>query len=184
MKEIEQITDYQTRALRKFLAQYKDSTNLHTIVDGKSEQLNDLEQALFEIRDLIYVDIATGAQLDILGRVWDVSRAGKNDTEYRDAIYIKISLRISGTLPEIIIILENFYGATYIEYYTKYPAKYFLLTDADISVIELERISPAGVGVIIKDKDDATTKVFGFHASGDDSRFAITHELSFLQPHS
>jgi hypothetical protein len=181
MKELEQITDYQQEALEVLLTQYEDSIYLRGLISGKSYQADDIEQALFEIRDLFYLDTATGTQLNVIGKIWNVNRSGRNDEDYREAIYFQISLKISGTIPEIRAILKAFYGATYILYAPQYPAKYLLLTDANISIADLERISPAGVGVIIRRENDIDNKVFGFRAPGDDSRFAITKDLKFLK---
>lgn len=183
MKELIQITDYQAEALKVLLVQYKDSVNLQGVISGKTYQVDDLEIALFEIRDLFYLDVAEGQQLNVFGRIWNVLRDGKNDTEYREAINFQISLKISGTLPEILSVLKAFFDATYMEYYPHYPAKYLLVTDATITRTELENITSAGVGVILKNRDDLDAKVFGFHAPGDDSRFALTHNLNLLKPY-
>lgn len=184
MKEIEIILDYQEEALKLLLAQYKDSVKLQGLIDGKSKQIDDIELALFEIREGFYLDDAIGAQLDIIGKIWDVERKGLNDTEYRQSIYFKISLKVSGTLKEIISILKSFYGATYVEYHPQYPAKMLLLTDATASAEAIERFAPAGVKVIVKDKDDDTRPTFGFHSSDvNETLFAITHTYDFLIRH-
>ena len=159
------------------IEQYKNADNLKSILSAKSAQANSLEQAIFEVRDLIYLDTATGKQLDILGKIWDVPRMGMADEQYRDAIQRKIALKISGTIPEIINILKSLYSATYVEYYSQYPAKYLLITDANITQSELEAISPAGVGVIYKKVDqDETYFVF------QDNSFCITETIEFLGP--
>ena len=175
--ELTQITDYQAIAESLLIEQYKDSVNLIGVLNTKSEQANDLEQAIFEVRDSIYLDVATGAQLDIIGHVWNVPRVGLNDNEYRAAIEFKVALRISGTIPELIQILKSVYGATYVEYFPQYPAKFLIISDADINQTELESISPAGVGVFFIDPDIDET----FYVDEEGSYY-ISEDNNFYGP--
>ena len=146
MSEIVQITDYDAVVLPSFLEQFKKSPNIKGVVSSLNSQGNDLEAALFEVRDLFWVDTATGVQLDTIGVIWDVARGGRTDTVYRQAIQEKISLINSGTPKEIMELLRANYGATFIEY-DQGPSKatFYLNTDATINSDELDEVSPAGV---------------------------------------
>jgi hypothetical protein len=145
--EIQQITDY-TINLELLLEQYKNSTKLNGLIDSSSDQADDLETALFEIRDLFYLATAEGIQLDIIGSIFGVDRNGLSDSEYRDLIAFFGSFIKSGEPESIITILKRIYGATFVTYIPSYPAVpagYYLITDAVITLAELEVMSPAGV---------------------------------------
>ena len=144
---MDKITDYKDN-LSLFLAQYTDSVKLKGIVEAGDDSANDIETALFEIGEDIYLDNAIGAQLDIVGAVFNITRlALETDNDYRARIRAKSALVYSGEPEAIIDILLSTYGATYVHYYPEYPGKYRILTDAVISNQALEAISPAGVGI-------------------------------------
>jgi hypothetical protein len=148
MSEIIQKTDY-SENLTNVLEQYKDSTKLQALIDSPNISANDIEQALFEIRDEFYVDTAVGAQLDVLGIIFQVPRAGLNDTEYRTQIKLKGGLLSGSGEPEFIIsVLKSLYGATSVKYYPGFPsepASYTVISDSTITEPELNIFSPAGV---------------------------------------
>lgn len=147
MSELTQITDYSSN-LDLLLEQYKKSVKLKGMIDSQNDQADDLEQALFEIRALFYIDTAEGVQLDVIGAIFRTTRNGLSDTAYRAKIKFNGSLASSGE-PEIIIsILYALYSATIVHYIAAHPATpaaYYLLTDANISYAQLNVISPSGV---------------------------------------
>ena len=145
-QEIQKIADYDFN-LELFLAQYANADKLQGIMKAANKSANDLEQALFEIRDEFYLSTAIGAQLDILGIVFQVDRNGLSDEDYRQIIFQKAALNFSGEPEAIISILKTIYSATFVIYYPSYPGKYFVQTDGVITTPQIEKISPAGVGV-------------------------------------
>jgi hypothetical protein len=147
LSEIVQIIDYSVN-LQLLQEQYKKSVKLIGIIEADNDQADDLETALFEIRDLYYLSTATGVQLDVIGNIFGVDREGLNDTDYRKAIEARSSLIGSGEPEFIILILKELYGATYVDYRLGScitPASYLLDTDATVTTNELEIYSPAGV---------------------------------------
>jgi hypothetical protein len=145
--EIQQITDY-TINLSLLLEQYKKSTKLNGLIDSTCDQADDLESALFELRNLFYLATAEGIQLDIIGSIFGVERMGLNDDDYRSLIAFFGSFIKSGEPESIITILKRIYAATFVTYIPSYPAVpagYYLITDATITLAELEVLSPAGV---------------------------------------
>lgn len=153
MAEMTQETDYPGIALSKLVAQYKDSSNLISILDAQGIQANELEQAIFEVRDLFFLETAGGVQLDVIGKIFGLQRMGLSDNDYETAIEIKWSLRVSGTVDDIIGILEFAYGATATTYTPAYPAGYVLETNGSITQAILEALSPAGVFGFLFDAD-------------------------------
>jgi len=147
MSNITQIPDY-TINLELMLEQYKLSTKLRGIIDSANDSADDIETALFEIRDLFYIDTAEGVQLDTIGAVFGINRGGDTDAVYREKIKTKGSLTASGEPEAIIEILLSLYGATYVTYIPAYPgvpAAYYLMTDASVTIPSLRLFSPAGV---------------------------------------
>jgi hypothetical protein len=139
------IDDYKFN-LDLFLDQYKNSDRLQGIVSAADGAANDIETALFEIRDNIYLSTAIGEQLDLLGIVFNEPRAGRDDTEYRIILQIRAASAYSGEPEGIISILKSIYGAGSVQYRPFYPGKYYLWVDIDfITTAILNRISPAGV---------------------------------------
>ena len=145
MSEIIQITDYDSNTLNKLLEQYKQSPNLKSIIQSANISANDLEQALFEIRDEYYISTAVGVQLDVLGIIWGVAREGLVDADYRAKILAKMAVTNSGEPESIISLLKILFGATFVLYQPFYPAGFYIFTDGTITIAELEVVSPSGV---------------------------------------
>ena len=149
MSELIQKTDYSTN-LDLMLEQYKNASNVRGMIDSSNDQADDLEAAIFEVRDLYYIDTAEGVQLDFIGDIWDVPRNGESDSDYRMRIKTTAALQSSGNPEEIINILKALFGATFVTYIPGYPSEpgsYTVITDAVITVSELKIFSSSGVGV-------------------------------------
>jgi hypothetical protein len=132
------------------IAQFKDSENLNGIIEASNNKAQDIETAVFEIRTEFDLDIAVGAQLDILGSIFNEDRDGRNDSDYRTAIKIKGSNQFSGEPESIISIILSSFGATFVVYRPNYDAKYYILTDASITSEDLIPFSPAGVKPLVE----------------------------------
>lgn len=148
MSNITQKTDYST-GLKLFLTQYKNSTKLKGVVDSAYDRADDIELALFEIRDEYWLSTAIGDQLDVLGSIFQVSRDGDIDADYRARIQAKASLIASGEPESIISILKDIFGGTFAIYYQSTypspPAMYYVYSDGTITIAELIAYSPSGV---------------------------------------
>ena len=133
--------------LNLLLSQYANSDNLRGIIQGVLKNADDVETALFEVATEIYLFNAVGAQLDILGAVFGVSRDGRIDPVYRTAIQALAVLRYSGEPESIIKLVQTVFGATWVKYrHCTTGAKYYIYTDATgILASTLNPISPAGV---------------------------------------
>jgi hypothetical protein len=171
MGNIEKKTD-QDADLKLMLGQYKNSTNLKKIIASTNQQAQDLEDALFELRDLFYINTAEGVQLDVIGKIFKADRGSLNDADYRILIKTKASLIGSGEPEFIISIMTSLYGASYVNYTPSYPAGYYISTDVSITVHELEMFSPAGVGVSFLGFLELTTRD-GYLTQEDGGRYKI-----------
>lgn len=147
MSNIVRKTDYST-GLDLLLSQYDNSTKLQGIIDASYDSADELEQALFEIRDEFWLSNAVGDQLDIIGEIFQESRDGDVDVDYRARIQAKASLVVSGEPEAIIAVLKNLFGATFVTYipgWPAIPASYYIISDSTITVAQLTKYSPAGV---------------------------------------
>lgn len=133
-KEIQPITDY--KDFKSFLlSQFQTKERFLGIFNAFSNEMNDLETALFEIRDLFYMDTAVGVQLDIIGRVLDLARNGRTDDSYRALLQVKAALNFNAGTPESLITTAvKFFNATVVQYIPAYPAGVNLWTDGDIGL--------------------------------------------------
>ena len=148
---ITQKTDYST-GLSLIISQYKNSTKMKGMIDASYDQADDLETALFEIRDEYYLSTAVGDQLDMIGDIFQVGRDGDVDVAYRLRIETKASLIASGTPEDIIFILKNLFGATTVTYipgWPSHPGSYYIISDSTITLAQLINYSPAGVKPLI-----------------------------------
>jgi hypothetical protein len=107
-----------------------------------------VEQALFEIRSGYWLRLAVGVQLDALGKVYVVSREGRDDDAYRTQIQFRAATLVSGNPEELLVFLAVALGDTNAEYIPEYPAGFVLTTSEDtIPTASLIPLAPAGVRV-------------------------------------
>jgi len=145
MAELIQILDYDEDTLDKILEQFKNSDNLKSIIKAANISANELEDALFEIRDLFWLGTAEGNQLDVIGIIWGVPRSGLNDTDYLQIIISRIAIINSGEPESIISLIKLLFAATFVTYLPDYPAGFYIYTDGTITFDQLTVLSPAGV---------------------------------------
>lgn len=144
--------DYINEALSILSNQYR-KPHFETQATIIGAVFNKLQEDLYKVTYLCFLDNATGIQLEILGRIWGVSRGGRTDAELRREINIQSSLLVNGTTDEIENALKYKFGATIANVHTSQiqseiaDGTYSVVTDADITKAELEMISGAGIKV-------------------------------------
>lgn len=171
---------------KKLLISQYQKPNFQSLMRIISKIFSDIQDNNFLLRDLFWLEDATGEQLNFLGRLWDVKRSGKDDSSYRAAIYVKIEQTASGIIEEIRNSLIQNYGATSAHYIPMYPAGYIFETDADITQAKIEAISPAGVAVLYYDPDEAGNEWFARHTLkevGDERTWYVSHDYQPYQRH-
>jgi hypothetical protein len=151
VSELVQITDYNSRVLSLIIEQFKEKETVKGIPRAMNIQANDLEEALFEIRDNYWITTAVGVQLDVIGHILNIPRDGRADEEYRTFLLSRVGASFSGTPEEIIATLIFAYEySTPVIYFTEgynNPAHYYIIDNDgnDLSNSILEPLSPAGV---------------------------------------
>jgi hypothetical protein len=166
---IEQINNHSEIAIDKLLAQFKEKPKIDALIRMQTDQIQDLENAAFGLYVGRSLQTATGATLDRWGNLLGELRSGRSDSEYRAAMFFKITRNIAqGTPSDLISIFQILTGAQNVKYSEQYPATAFLVgigmpegTDTDILGPYIKAAAPAGVrlGQITVATGD---RVFGF----------------------
>ena len=158
--EIVQITDYDVN-LSLLIEEYKDKEKFIGVLKAAADQSDDLEAAAFEVRDEFWLDTAEGVQLNVIGDIQKESRQGRNDTDYRAAIKVRITVNNgSGESETFYTALTQIYGATYARLQNIRSATLDIYVDIEISADDfqaLERIAAAGVQLLVHWWDNTIT---------------------------
>lgn len=169
------IPDFVARALGNIVSQFALATNLRALVSAIAEEIQIAEDTL---QDLLYglrLDAATGAQLDLLGKLFGEARDGLPDVLYRRFIEARLMIRLSQGTPDQVAMIASRLVAVPVEYRPAYPAGYRLqytvpvAVDAGLRARILARITeatPAGVGVELVESTNPNPFRFGVAGSG------------------
>jgi hypothetical protein len=156
------ITNHEERAAGLLIEQFQYARDLMDRPSRTSQtlrkfvkQLQDVENAGSDFTSAFNLYVATGAQLDVIGRWVGVAREGMSDDELRNELYYQIAKNQATGAPELIIeTLQRISGATVVQYTESYPAKVILfvndaiLTDTDENIQRaVQTVMPAGVGL-------------------------------------
>jgi hypothetical protein len=135
------------------------------------DEVQELEDALFQLLMQRDIETAVGVQLNGLGDTVGESRMGKGDDAYRFAIKVRIAKNnMSGTPEQMISFLKLLTGGTLIDYAEIYPAKvsFFVSDGEDVPGLQdlMQSAAPAGVKVFV---DTVGLEVFrvGFNRMSD-----------------
>jgi hypothetical protein len=104
---VDDVTLHTPLALLRLIERWKGKPNLAAILASYTDQLQLLENALWDIITARLVDYAEGAQLDAIGRIVGEIRQGQNDAQYRARLRVRIRINQSfGTAEDVIIVLQ------------------------------------------------------------------------------
>lgn len=121
---IVQISDYADFNQPPWLIQWMADGDVGKIAAATDRQFNDLETVLFQFLDEFGLDSATGDRLDIWGSILNVSRADRNDDNYRTLLMLKAHLnQATGTPEDLITAIATLFAATDVVYTPDFPAK-------------------------------------------------------------
>lgn len=181
MKELIKTTDYDF-VLNLLIQQYKDKPNCFALIQTLSKQTEDIENALFELRDEFWVSTAVGDQLDVLGAIQNETRYGKSDANYRTAIQVRILINSgSGEFETLITALTGLFGATAAHLQNIGNANLYLWTDIVLTESiynSLVEITVAGVKLWAV---GGSTNPFVFYDDPDGTGFGKLNDTIQLQ---
>lgn len=177
------IPDHREKGLNLLITQFRSKraansspnpNNMYKILTPFLDQIQDIEYAISDIGTLRWLDVAQGQQLDELGAIYNLTRDGRDDEEYRLAIKFQIYIaRSSGEPESIIAFVKDITNATRVRLIEAYPAGLYIFTNGDNvlttrNIIPLiERVMASGVklrGLFYLDPDAV---YFSFEWDGD-----------------
>jgi hypothetical protein len=153
---------------------FLDKENFNKLIKLFLEEVQELEVATLSVADQKNINTAIGVWLDYIGNIVGEVRRGRNDTDYRAALLLKIAINSSDGTPNTIIdITKQYTGATnsrIIEYFTAYLFNILQLPESTpyTGIADLvDTIKPAGVGIVVVDNTDGNRFVPAWVDLGD-----------------
>lgn len=108
--------DHIAKALSRLPEQLKNSTVLIALLKALLAPAQEIEEMFYALLALKSIDDATGAQLDLIGKLVGQSRGGNLDTDYRKFIRVRLSVNKSrGLRSDYIKIITLLYPTAKIE---------------------------------------------------------------------
>lgn len=155
---MEKITDHAARSEALLVSQFADSEKLHTLVRIFVEQLQAVEDALYDLLVLRALDTAIGAQLDGIGSIVGEPRYARNDFDYRAGLRFRIFVNTSTGTPDTIIrYVRALNESTEITYTEPDPAVVHLALNGaaitDDLIARIYDILPVAVGLQLESID-------------------------------
>ncbi len=169
MSDVTEILDHDGEATKRIIEQFKNKPRIKQLLEIYTKQVQEAEAATFPLLLLKSIEDQEGAQLDLIGEVIGEPRQGKNDTDYRLAIYIQIGQNSSEGEPERVIqIFLLLVAATYVHYINngngnvELQADQFFADQESINFVfrNMQKVLAAGVRlalIVCHDTDEAFT---------------------------
>ena len=155
MVDFAEKTDRVNEALARLKQQFKNSDNIKHLVTIFTTEAASLEPVFGDVFDMVSVDTAADAQLDVWGQILNVNRVGQTDSVYRTRIKAAIFRYVSsGKWEEIIQGFSILTNPTYVQAEEIFPAAVSLTAvgvvdpsaiNAAEVVNALRQLKPAGV---------------------------------------
>lgn len=174
MTSLVQTTDHVTQALSKFLSQFAEKPKIASWHSAFIEEIQQVEDALFDLLTQRLLANATGEQLDVIGKIVKKPRAGLDDNDYRPTLFAWIRAnRSSGTADDVLDVVDLAIEGQDADFTPLYPASFVvtvfdaLTHDAANIAALIKRARLAGVNAQMVYMSVARANAFVF-ADGDD----------------
>lgn len=166
-------TERLAEAVGNLIGQFQGQPNFAAFIRAWAQQSQDVESVAFDLLTSTTIANAEGVQLDGLGEIVGVERAGRTDADYRVRIGAQILLNnASGTIEDMLQLVVAL-GASTVTLFEVFPAKIDI--DATASVVNgleigrtLALAKPAGVGYTFTWFESATPFQFDTAGQGFD----------------
>lgn len=127
------ISTHTLDAYNRLTAVFLDKPLIQGLLASFTDQIQELEDGFYPFLTQLTVRNGVGKQLDLIGEWVGERRRGRNDLQYRRAIYLRIARNISkGTSEDIIDIYQLLTGATSVFWYEIYPAHVVIFGNVNI----------------------------------------------------
>lgn len=180
MSLVPYIFDHVDRRIARIVSKLTRAARFVSLVRMYAEELQELEDSLFNLIAERTLDASQGAQLDQWGLLVGEPRNWLTDGEYRAFIGARIATNLSeGTVDNMTAILATLGRATLpVMYHPLYPAamQFSYVTDAPVidstaARLQAQMIEAAPAGVDIAFIVEAPTGYFGFDLDPDSLGF-------------
>ena len=145
------LQDLVEEALGLLPSQWSDKDNMQGLVKSIEENVQVVEDQNYQILQERGVYTAVGVQLDNIGLIVGVSREGRFDPEYRQAILARIATNTSDGTPEAVRTAVKISTlATKINMWDHFPANLHILVNTPLTHAQADGIKtamPAGVSL-------------------------------------
>jgi hypothetical protein len=179
---IEQKTTYVEDGQGRLINQFRDLPNWNAWLASYLQQVQETEDALFELLLNRSIDTSVGEQLDGIGEILKLERGGLSDDDYRTRLKAQIKiLKATGTPDEINDVLFAILPTANTFYIQEFPPASFNVIASDEFTLD-----PVTVAGIIRDMKPAGVKAFlEYTLDDDDNTFTFasgdTAEASTVQ---
>ncbi len=134
MADLVKIENRSDQAVGHLIQQYKDKVVFEGLTRAVTDQLQLVENMLWDIYEKRWLPNATGAQLDGLGSIVGEDRQGRNDDDYAIRIRARIAINTSkGTAEDLMKVFKILTQATRCRFLPFYPAQCEAYVNADFS---------------------------------------------------
>jgi len=131
---VTKITDHAQAAKDRLLFQYKGKVNIEALLDSLGgQQIQDLEDILFDINSRLDIENSEGVQLDNIGIIVGQPRSGQDDITYRLFLRAKAGRNVSeGDIERVLSVWKIITGGTVVQLFENYPAEVELSSDVSV----------------------------------------------------
>lgn len=171
---VTQITTHNADARARLLQQYKGKVKIEGLLDALgSDQIQDLEDAIFGLNTRLDIDSSSGIQLDNIGEIVGRARSGQSDTIYRLFLKATIGRNVSESEAErVISVWKIITQGTIIQLLEAFPAEVALYSDVelDVSLVDIAFAlmqDVVGAGIRVTPTAVLVEDGFGFDGNPD-----------------
>jgi len=160
--------------LRLPLAQFRGLPVFEALLSSLLKQVQEIEDALWDVLVRTQLPLAAGVQLDRLGRIVGQPRQGRGDESYRIWIAARVMVnRSSGLAEQVIAIVEKLVEGKDLELREEPPAAFTIDVQEPITELDgveiakiLQRARAAGVRGLLEWFSEPIDEVFAFSDDG------------------
>ena len=145
---VQKITDLWKSVEELVITQFKDSTALLDIVSKVVRAFQSPEDAANVICDRLNINTASGAWLDLVGKIRNVAREkGQSDEDYRQEILFRLGLENDGTASFALKMASKLSSDPAPVLHEEVPGVFFIYTPngRQLTRSAVKRMAPAGV---------------------------------------
>lgn len=127
---ITKVDDHVEQAQGLLIEQYQERPRLAAWLASYSTRCQEAEDMLWDVLTKRLIDNAEGAQLDMIGKIVDEPRQGRDDATYKVYVLAKIRINWSQGTPDDVIAVLQILDAAAFRYVELYPASFEIQYDA------------------------------------------------------